>query len=196
MKDAKSRDWSDVAAGIGEGNPVAIVAVSRVVIGFLIRARAYDVRDSWDDLCQDVLLALVRNQRQGRLRDPDAFVAYVGAITRNKLADALRVQRGRRASGHELERLVGPVASLQDDALSLDLREALALLGARQRRVIQAIYLEGHSYEDAAERLGLPLGTLKRLQTGALRAIRLRLLVEPPTRRPRLPATVESSELP
>lgn len=64
-----------------------------------------------------------------------------------------------------------PVALLQDEALRLDLRDALAALDARQRGVVQAIYLEGRSYEDAAERLGLPLGTLKRLQTGALRQI-------------------------
>ena len=36
----------------------------------------------------------------------------------------------------------------------------------------KAIYLEGHSYQDAADRLEMPLGTLKRLQTEGLRELR------------------------
>jgi len=175
--------WSAVLGGLQQGDPGAIVVVTRIVTGFLMRARAYDLHDSWDDVCQDVLLALVQSMKKGGIRDADAFVAYVGAITRNKLADWLRVHRGRRQAAAQPECLADPVALLQDDDMRLDLQDALAALGERQRRVVQALYIDGYSYEAAAERLGVPLGTLKRLQTGALRAVRLRLVIQPRNRR-------------
>jgi RNA polymerase sigma-70 factor (ECF subfamily) len=54
----------------------------------------------------------------------------------------------------------------------LDLRRALATLPEKERLVIEAVYAEGQSYEEAAARLGMPLGTLKRLQTQGLRILR------------------------
>ena len=66
--------------------------------------------------------------------------------------------------------------------LLLDLRRALRQLPPRQYRVLDEIYLRGRSYEETAELLGLPLGTVKRHQTQGLRALRelLGLELAPP----------------
>lgn len=170
-----TQDWGEVLPALVRGDGLAVLKVTRVITSFLIRARAYDLRDSWADLCQEVLLALVSNARNGRLREPDAFVGYVAAITRNKLADWLR--RNPRAGASVDERTPDPLATLRDDDLLLDLERALEELGERERKVVETIYVEGYSYEEAADRLDLPLGTLKRLQTGALRSVRARLLI-------------------
>lgn len=158
--------------GFACGTPAAVLAVSRIVTGFLVRARAHDIGDSWDDLRQDVLVALVIGVRQGRPRAGDAFIGYVGAVTRNKLADWFDRHRGRG-----VDCPLADVAVTPRDDIRLDVQRALDALDRRERAVIEAIYLAGYSYEEAASRLGLPLGTLKRLQTRGLHALRARLLV-------------------
>jgi len=163
----------DLMTGLAHGMPGAVQAVSRIITGFLVRARVHDLGDAWDDVRQDVLLALVVSVRQGRPRAADAFVGYVGAVTRHKLVDWLDRHRGRRA-GEPLPEVGTPA---RDDDMRLDLERALDGLDTRARAVIEAIYLAGYSYEEAAVRLGLPLGTLKRTQTGALHALRRQLCV-------------------
>lgn len=169
------QDWEDILPALARGERPAVLAVTRMITAFLIRARAYDVRDSWEDLCQEVLLALVKSAHQDGLRRPQAFVAYVGSITRHKLYDWF--DRNPRVAHMAAVEAVDAAAALRDEELLLDVERALGELGERERQVVEMIYLRGHSYEDAAERLRLPLGTLKRVQTGALRAIRHRLLV-------------------
>src|SRR5512144_927831 len=83
-------DWRDVLEGLLAGDRVAIARVSRLVTAVLVQLRAYDFRDEWDDLRQEVLLAVVASARAGRLRDPQAFAGYVRIVTRNKLMDRLK----------------------------------------------------------------------------------------------------------
>lgn len=78
---------------------LAFLKVNRLITRVLTRLRACDFRDEWDDLRQEVLLSVVANARAGRLRDPQAFVAYVRVITRNKFIDRLK----RRLRRHEKE---------------------------------------------------------------------------------------------
>ena len=47
----------------------------------------------------------------------------------------------------------------------------------REKNVIQAIYIQGHSYEEAAQQLGIPFGTLKRLQTQGLKLLRQKMQI-------------------
>lgn len=177
-------NWAGLALGVEQGDPATILVVTQIITAYLVRARAFHLRDSWEDLSQDVLLALMRTARSGGLRAPEAFVGYVGAITRNKLND----RRDRDRLGAVASAPVPLPALLdaggRDDDLRIDLNDALRDLDPRSRTVVRAIYFDGYSYEEAAERLGMPLGTLKRILTGALRAIRQRLVLVPEDRAP------------
>ncbi len=167
---------ADLAAALERGEPRAVLAITRLITGFLMRAGAYHMRQSWEDLCQEVITALIQSARSGGLRETEAFVGYVAAITRNKLADWRRRARGERLDpAYEVE----PLAMLRDVDLLMDVRHALRALPEREQRVIEALYLNGYSYGEAAKRLDMPLGTLKRLQTAGLRAMRKHLLVAP-----------------
>lgn len=168
-------DWAKILSDLDRGDPVAVARVSRVISAFLNRFRAYELRDSWEDLRQEVLEILIRSHRRGVLRHPSAFVSYTGRIVWSRMA--ARARRKDRPPEAPLE-----VPPLLDPELTLDLERAVEALSERERAVVDAVYLRGMNYQAAADELRLPLGTLKRLQTGALRALRESLGVSRPSR--------------
>ena len=87
---ASPEDWVAVLDRLLRGDRLAFLKVNRLVTGYLQQLRAWDFRDEWDDLRQEVLLSIVANARAGRLRDAQAFLAYVRTITRNKFVDRLK----------------------------------------------------------------------------------------------------------
>jgi RNA polymerase sigma-70 factor (ECF subfamily) len=183
---AAPENWPQVLLDVQAGDRAALVKLSRLISGFLMRYRAYDVRDQWDDLIQEVLAALLRNLQSQALREPRALVNYVGVITRNKLLDLL--DRRRRPGAPDLVGEPEAAAERSDELrerlgarppdVYVDLGRALVQLPEKLRAVVDAIYLQGFSYEEAASRLGVPLGTLKRLQNQGLRELRVQLGTE------------------
>jgi RNA polymerase sigma-70 factor, ECF subfamily len=182
--DKAYEDWLVVLEQLQRGDPIAVIKLTRVITGFLTRYQAYTVRDSWDDLCQEVLMALLKSAEQGRINEPKAIINYIGIITRNKLTDW--VKRQQKAGDADLLGDPEVAASLLDshhhesiDAdLLLDLQQAITTLNERDRSVVEAIYIQGHSYQAAANLLDMPLGTLKRIQVKALKTLR-GIILEP-----------------
>lgn len=173
-----SEDWVGVLDRLLEGDRVAFAKFNRLVSGFLAQLRAYDFREEWEDLRQEVLLATVANARAGRLRDPQAFVGYVKIITRNKFIDRLK----RKTRTHEKATLpwddetaraaVGPEPP--ETGLG-DAWVAARELPEEQRRLLEGIYIEGHTYQEMSDRTGVPLGTLKRRLRESFATLRARL---------------------
>jgi len=169
----------DVVARLLAGDRLAFLEVNRLVTGCLTQLRAYDFQDEWDDLRQEVVLAVIASARAGRLRDPQAFVGYVRIITRNKLMDRLK----DRLQHHEKETLpwddatAGAVAEPGEEAPvdASSLRAAVAGLPADERRVVEGVYGQGRTYEEVAASTGIPLGTMKRRLRNALALLRERL---------------------
>lgn len=173
-------DWFAVVEAIEAGDRKALLKLTRVITGLLARCGAYEMRDTWDDLTQEILVTLIKSVRSGAIREKEAFVSYAGRVTRNRVIDFVRASKkpGSADGGRDLEvadseGAIDPhrgVARAPDELL--DLEASLAQLDERDRKVITAVYVEGRSYQEASELLDLPLGTLKRLQTGALRQLR------------------------
>jgi RNA polymerase sigma-70 factor (ECF subfamily) len=181
-------DWGEVQERLLRGDRLAFLEVSRLISGVLAQLRAYDFRDEWDDLRQEVVLSLVANARAGRLRDPQAFVGYVRIITRNKFVDRLKQRIRRREDQSEpWEDVAAGLPVETDAALAADLRAALAALPADERRAVEGVYVEGRTYEEVSEGTGIPLGTLKRRLRDGLAALRARLAGRGPDRA--VPAT-------
>jgi RNA polymerase sigma-70 factor (ECF subfamily) len=169
-----------VQARLLTGDRLAFLELNRLVTGFLQQLRAYDFRDEWDDLRQEVALSVIENARAGRLRDPEAFVGYVRIITRNKFVDRLkrRLRRHEKETlpwDDEAERLIRAPGAHPDGALGADLRAALGDLCEDERRAVEGVYAEGRTYQEVADRTGIPLGTLKRRLRDGLRKLRERL---------------------
>ncbi|TNF35047.1 MAG: RNA polymerase sigma factor [Gammaproteobacteria bacterium] len=181
-------NWLEEMDKLQKGDRLALIKVTRVITGYLTRYRAYEIRDSWDDLCQEVLMALINSIQKQQIQHENAFISYLGIITRNKLADWIH-HRHRAGSDNFLgdqdtaNAILDKVSiddshQQQDDML--DLNKALEALPERERKVINEIYIQGHSYEDAAQRLDMPLGTLKRLQTQGLKLLREKMQLSGP----------------
>ncbi len=166
MVRAPEEDWIAVLDGLEKGDRVAVARVTAVITGFLARYGAYDVRDSWDDVCQEVLISLIRSARRGALREPSAFISYTGTITRNLLLDWIRREKRDLPVQLEADDVPG------DPDVRLDLQRAVEDLPQRLRAVVEAIYIQGHSYQAAAELIGMPFGTLKRLRSEAIGILR------------------------
>jgi RNA polymerase sigma-70 factor (ECF subfamily) len=172
-------DWADVAQRLLAGDRVALLKVSRLIGSLLVRWRAYDFRDEWPDLVQEVLLAVVTGLRKGSVSNPHALVGYVASVARHKLIDRLR-QLGPRSGDEEI---VWPKAAATPDGDAVhppieavvEVRLLLEKLSEKQRNAVVGVYGHGKTYEAVARETGIPLGSLKRHLREALAILRREL---------------------
>lgn len=178
MRQAPQReDWAAVIDRLLEGDQLACLQISRLVTGFLVRWRAYDFRDDWPDLVQEVLLVVITVAREGKIRNREASFGYIRTVAHHKFVDRLRRHLGRpedqslpwgdviQAEGFEAQSKGSPEGSL-------DLRLALEKLPEQKRAIIRSVYGEGKTYEQVAQETGTPLGTLKRYLGASLAELR------------------------
>lgn len=118
-----------------------------------------------DDVTQEAMLAVWRRAEKF---DPSKAAAstWVFTIARNLHIDHFRKQaRAKKLDEHDPQ--FQPVGEPQPDELlsrSEDVKtvsEALSVLPDEQRTVLELAFTEGLSHSDVAERLSLPLGTVK-----------------------------------
>jgi RNA polymerase sigma-70 factor (ECF subfamily) len=113
-----------------------------------------------EDIAQDAFVTAW--EQLGRLADPSLFRAWVCRIAYRKYIDRYRAERRRR----NREQITSD-ATLESSLLipsphaKLDLERALMQLSEDQRAVISLCMGEGFSHAEAAEALGIPLGTIK-----------------------------------
>jgi RNA polymerase sigma factor (sigma-70 family) len=130
-----------------------------------------------DDAFQATFLVLAR--RAGSVRDPERLGPWLHGVARRVAAKA----RGRAArrrtwevSADDLDATPAPPdrAAKADDLLRL-VHEELARLPARYREPVILCLLDGRTHDDAARRLGCPVGTVKGRLWRARRLLRDRL---------------------
>ena len=170
-------DWAAVVDRLLEGDEVACLKLGRLVTGFLASWRAYDFRDEWQDLVQEVLIAVITGALEGRIRDRRAVVGYVRTIAHNKFADRLKKHLGRKEDQTlEWEEATERGEELPSEAareeLVVGMRLSLEKLPERKRRIVYGVYGEGKTYEQVAEETGTPLGTVKRYLREGLAELR------------------------
>ncbi len=138
-----------------------------------VRMLARD-REVAEDVVQEVFLSVWRKAASYR-SDRGDVPGWLYTITRNKLVDLWR-RKGAAVEDPDFDftqlLATGPGAEAQ--VVSLTVRKALSALGREQREALELAYFGGLTYEETAERLALPLGTLKsRIRAGlaAMRAV-------------------------
>jgi len=143
----------------------------------LTSARLYGValrvvgnREWAEDVLQEAYLNIWRiaGNYRAALSPP---LAWMGVIVRSRALDFLRRRASERAdAGVELEGIVtdtvaadspDPLDASQASEQAWALHECLRKLEARQRELVSLAYLRDLSHSELAERLRLPLGTVK-----------------------------------
>lgn len=119
------------------------------------------------------------------LLDPEqgGLIPWLLRITRNRAIDRLRARKRRRAYLERLGSLTNPSETVTPAAepneaahpgwhLHESVHAALSALPEDQRQTVWLAYFEGLTHSEIAQRLGIPMGTVKtrlRLAFGKLR---------------------------
>jgi RNA polymerase sigma-70 factor, ECF subfamily len=149
---------AEVMAALLEAQRHRIVGLARFFTG--------DAADA-EDLAQDILIRVM--QRLPGLEHPETFDVWVYRTSRNRCIDHFRRRRLEAPLPALDERSLPLWASGQrtpDESVHVGevrarLERALKTLPAAWRRAVVLRDLEELSYEEVAERLSLPLGTVK-----------------------------------
>lgn len=139
----------------------------------LVRAHEAAVRrflrrlagDAADDLAQETFLKAWR--AAGHYRGEGRYRAWLMRIAWTLFLSARRA--GLRRDAREAE--ATPTENRHDPEAALDLERALSALGERERAAALLCFGEGCSHVEAAEIMGLPLGSLKSIVARARAAL-------------------------
>src|SRR5246127_5406489 len=136
--------------------------------------------DRADDLVQDTLIRAIA---KAHLWEAGTDLrAWLFAIMHNQHVNTVR--RASRQESIDIEEMSSSLIAASDPTASRQLRElerAIACLPAEQREVILLVGLEEMSYQEAAQVLGVPVGTVRsRLSRGRDALRRLMDLPERP----------------
>lgn len=146
---------------------------------FLIRGGA--APEEAEEATQEALTIL---WRRAETFDPEraSAAAWIFTIARNRRIDLLR--RGARPQPDPDDPLFQPdppepaEATLAKERRDAAVRAALSELGQEQLRIVRLSFFEGLAHAEIAERLGVPLGTVKSRLRLAFRHLRRRLGVD------------------
>lgn len=144
---------------------------------YTIALRIVQDEEMAKDVVQDAFIKIWKNHMK---YDPDRSRVFTWAyqIVRNTALDKLRASKKYMRS--EIQTATDDVSSLTQPAINsdaIDLPAHIGRLEKKYRVVLNELYYKGLTQQEASERLGLPLGTIKTRLRIALRELR-RIYIE------------------
>jgi len=124
------------------------------VRAFLVRTAG---RDAADDLAQETFLRAWRNA--GRFRGTGSYTGWLLAIAWYVFLDSSKRQRMEIGRRRALD--LAPASASEDPLAKMDVEKLMAALDPEERASLALCLGQGCSHGEAAEILGVPLGTLK-----------------------------------
>lgn len=128
-----------------------------------------------EEITQDVFITLWKKDTYQA--DRGSLSRYLMVLTRSRSIDKLRSQTSHRQRLHKWHLMMANAAPTPLDMATLDergerTRQALEHLSEQERQIIEIAYYEGFSQSQIAQRLNIPLGTVKSRSRQALRKLR------------------------
>ena len=121
-----------------------------------------------EDLTQEIFLSLQEKPNYNPQRG--SFYTYLMMLTRSRTIDRLRSKRsqgnllqnlGKMKDAINQENKVNPIEIASAEEREIKVRKALEYLSDNQRQILELSYYEGLSQSEIADRLKIPLGTVK-----------------------------------
>jgi len=174
----QEHEWQQLIARTAEGDQAAVAALydrtSPHVFGLALKI--LNNREAAEEVTVDVYTQVWR-QAHTYDRARGAPGAWLMMIARTRAIDRVRagaVERGRIESLDAAQLFVSDDDTPEQDAERQErqryVRRALTALTAEQREAIALAYFYGLSHSDIADKLGLPLGTVKtRVRLGMMK---------------------------
>ncbi|MGD1855435.1 MAG: sigma-70 family RNA polymerase sigma factor [Leptolyngbyaceae cyanobacterium] len=128
-----------------------------------------------EEITQDVFITLWK--KDAYRADRGSLSRYLVVLTRSRSIDKLRSQTSHRQRLHKWHLMMAEVSPTPLEMAALSergerTRQALATLSDKERQVIEIAYYDGLSQSEIAQRLDIPLGTVKSRSRQALRKLR------------------------
>ena len=142
------------------------------LMAYVLRLTAGD-RQQAEDVVQETMLRAWRQAGQLDLTEP-SLMPWLATVARRIVIDDKRRKSARPAETGDGMLENAPAADSTDELLSKVLvAEALQSLSAAHREVLNETILRDRTVNDAAEALGIPVGTVKSRVYYALKALRV-----------------------
>jgi RNA polymerase sigma-70 factor (ECF subfamily) len=128
-----------------------------------------------DDLVQDSVERALRNEAS--LMNTSQIYGWLRSILHNLYIDEVRQRRSRRTT-QDIEECAEALAfsiPASDRGAFVDLTRAMAQLTVDHRQILLLAGLEGLSYREMSEELGIPIGTVMSRLVRAREQLRRRL---------------------
>ena len=116
------------------------------------------------DICQDVLIAVLVAIERNQIREPDKLGAYVHGVTRNLINKFLCSRATRRETDIDLIEIPG--VNLLDEVEAKE-RKRLVVSVLRgfselDQQILLLSWVDGHTLEDVARKLGISHATARK----------------------------------
>jgi len=169
---------SELAARLGRGDESALEALYDRYggLGFTLAVRILNDRLLAEDVVQECFLSIWRSA-SGFDPGRSSFRSWFVTVVRNRCFDKLRGRAAQPKIAAEVEVADRPGAddvpgTVAQTFTAERVRSALAGLPPEQRETLELAYYGGLSHSEIADRMGVPLGTVKgriRMAMGKLR---------------------------
>lgn len=149
----------------GQVNALGILYDRYARLVYSIAYKILENSEEAEDITQDVFLTLWRRNTYDPKRG--SLSSFLTTMTRSRAIDKIRAKGARLRVVHKLQGVVRSETSpslLEQAAMgerSALIRDALSQLSESERQVLEIAYYEGLSQSEIAQRLAIPLGTVK-----------------------------------
>ncbi|MFI7607540.1 sigma-70 family RNA polymerase sigma factor [Micromonospora sp. NPDC049366] len=145
------------------------------LLAFVMRLTGGD-RQRAEDIVQETLLRAWRNAHRLGVQGQGSLRPWLVTVARRIAIDEHRSEQARPAETYDRDLTAFAEADSTDRVLrTMTVADALRTLSQSHREILVATYFRGRTVPEAAEELGLPLGTAKSRVYYALRALRTAL---------------------